>query len=103
MRPILAMAILAALAACQQPAPEPGVYAAACNAEGNLEPEMCDCLDEQAQQLGYEAHRFVVGSIGEDAARVREMREELGRDEAAAATRFEQRGISACFSGQGAG
>ncbi|MBC2776320.1 hypothetical protein [Parasphingopyxis marina] len=75
----IALALPLGLAACTS-APEAGDFAAACNATGNLNEELCDCLDAQAQNLSPETHEFVIATIAEDEDRARELA--LGLDSA---------------------
>lgn len=86
-----------ALAACGGGAPAPGDFAAACNAQGELTPELCACLDEQAQQLTPETHAFVIAKIAGDEETALELRADLDEDQAFEAGQFISRGVQECI------
>lgn len=97
-RTLLPLAAFGALAACGgEPAPEAGDFAAACNASGNLDPELCACLDEQAADLAPDTHRFVIATIAEDEEEAQRLRAELDEVEATQAAQFISRGIQSCI------
>ncbi len=86
-----------ALAACSGSGPAPGDFAAACNAQGDLTPELCACLDEQAQQLSPETHAFVIAKIAGDEETALELRADLDDDQAFEAGQFISRGVQECL------
>ncbi len=92
----IAMGALA-LAGCGGGGPEAGDFAAACNASGNLEAELCACLDEQATELSPETHAFVIASVAEDEQRARELAVDLSPDQQLEAGLFISRGIQECI------
>ncbi|MGP1283413.1 MAG: hypothetical protein ACTS1X_10590 [Parasphingopyxis sp.] len=94
----LALFAMTGLAACGGgTAPGPGDFAAACNAQGNLSADICDCLDEQAQGLSPETHAFVIATIAEDEAEAQRLRPDLDEAQALAAGQFISRGIQECI------
>ncbi|MCA1749942.1 MAG: hypothetical protein ABR601_03225 [Parasphingopyxis sp.] len=95
---VLPLAGFATLAACGgEPGPAAGDFAAACNAAGNLDPDLCACLDEQAEGLEPDTHRFVIATIAEDEGEAQRLRGDLDDAEATQAAQFISRGIQACI------
>ena len=86
-----------ALAACADSGPEPGDFEAACNAQGELTPELCACLDEQAQQLSPETHAFVIAKIAGDEETALELRADLDDEQAFEAGQFISRSVQECI------
>ncbi|MEM8696102.1 MAG: hypothetical protein AAGE05_08800 [Pseudomonadota bacterium] len=94
----LAFPALVALSACGGgPAPGPGEFAAACNAQNNLSEDICACLDEQAQGLSGESHAFVIATIAEDEVEAQRLRTDLDDNQALEAGQFISRGIQECI------
>ena len=93
----LSLAALAALSACGGGGPGAGDFEAACNAQGNLAPDVCACLDEQAQALTPEAHEFVIATIAQDEEEAQRLRPELDDSQALEAGQFISRGIQECI------
>lgn len=96
-RTAIAIASLIGLAACGGGGPAAGDFAAACNARGDLDTELCTCLDEQAQGLSAETHAFVIATIAEDEAAAQAMRGDLDSDQALEAGQFISRGVQECL------
>lgn len=96
-RAAIPFAAMLGVAACGSSGPEAGDFEAACNAQGQLDAEICACLDEQAQNLSPETHAFVIASIAEDEAEARRLRGELDDDQAFEAGQFLSRGIQECI------
>ncbi|WP_299323989.1 hypothetical protein [Parasphingopyxis sp.] len=96
-RAALPLAALAGLAACGGSGPAAGDFAAACNAQGQLDAELCACLDEQAQGLTPETHAFVIASIAEDEEEALRLRGDLDDDQVFEAGQFLSRSIQECL------
>ncbi|MGP1354433.1 MAG: hypothetical protein ACTS1Z_14025 [Parasphingopyxis sp.] len=96
-RAAIPLAALAGVTACGSSGPEAGDFAAACNAQGQLDAELCACLDEQAQGLTPETHAFVIASIAEDEEEALRLRGELDEDQAFEAGQFLSRSVQECI------
>lgn len=96
-RIVLMLSASSALAACGGGGPAPGDFAAACNAQADLTPALCSCLDDQAQQLSPETHAFVIATIAGDDATALELRGDLDDNQSFEAGQFISRGIQECI------
>lgn len=76
---------------------EPGDFAAACNAQGSLSPELCSCLEEQAVELSPDTYEYVIARVAEDEARATELEGDLDRTELLEARQFIAIGIQQCI------
>jgi len=77
--------------------PGSGAFAAACNAQSNMPPNVCSCLEAEAtDRLSPGGYAFITAAINEDRETTERLRQELGFQEIADASMFLVSGVQRC-------
>ena len=77
--------------------PGSGALAAACNAQSNMPPNVCSCLETEAtERLSPGGYVFITAALNEDRETTERLRRELGFQELADASLFLVSGVQRC-------